>query len=57
MCVYSVQSSVNGVYDLKVVWVTNNCDVLDGNVRSALLTQIHRFYKTYVVYHRLYTLS
>ena len=32
-----IQSSVNGEYDMKVVWVANNCDVLDGNVRSVTL--------------------
>ena len=25
---------MNGEFDMKMVWVTNNCDVLDGNVRS-----------------------
>ena len=31
-----IQSTVNGEYDMKVVWVTNYCDVLDGNVRLVI---------------------
>lgn len=31
-----IQSTVNGEFDMKLVWVTNNCDVLDGNVRSVM---------------------
>ena len=46
-----IQSSVNGEYDMKVVWVTNNCDVLDGNVRSVIYTWAHE-----VTYHHRYYL-